>query len=748
MKQFLSTRFFQNWQYSIKVYAMAFIMLYCLVFTLSAVIAFKEIHAIKITAQQRNYQQAHAELTESIQLLIQNNQKYTRAFADWDEVRQQLINPQYYTYWKTHRLYTSRLLPDYFREVALYNNKGEILGDFSASLLPEKLMEKQAHAYFYVTKNKLSLITIVPVNSKHNKTLLGFVATRSAVLAPLLKVRQFTYIVSQSIQLKTHAKNKDKNFIAPENLIQYLNFSIRENKELKIILQHIDLVMIRNTLMVIMFALLFYFLLNYFLSRPLRKISNYIDTLKNQPEFQNVPRLNIHCIISELQKVMDSLTRYQQKLQQVYASLDDKNRQLWNMAHHDALTGVLNRRAFEDRWTKVAELFMDSRCPVSLILFDINHFKSINDTYGHQVGDAVLKRFCLAVQQSLRQEEKLYRLGGDEFACILMNLQPEQALNAAKRCELAISETDFSDLGIKEKVRSSIGIAHSDSNHPDDIASLLWKADVAVYHAKRPGQGHLVAYSDKIKPTSSLSLISNQLNDAIFTAIEKGKGICMHYQPVIDLQTGKITYYEALLRIKAQGKMIAPSEIFEWVESKKLEVEMDFAILQQITHNIKNKLIPENTGISINISGPSIIHPQICQHLQPLVSYLQQYKIILEITETSLITNIELATRHIEQLRTDGFLIALDDFGSGYSSISYLSSMPVDIVKFDISLIRLLANEKQQRMIKYLAMMIKETGHQLVAEGIENETINHQVKILGFDYGQGYLYGKAQSKIS
>ena len=221
----------------------------------------------------------------------------------------------------------------------------------------------------------------------------------------------------------------------------------------------------------------------------------------------------------------------------------------------------------------------------------------------------------------------------------------------------------------------------------------------------------------------------------------------MFYQPIINLSNGRPDYYEALLRIKNNNKIILPNKVFQLTEARKLDYELDTAIFKKIADDLKRGVIPLHSGVSINVSGPSIINPKIVDQLAIFIPFLKHFKIILEITETSLITNINHATENITQLKESGFLIALDDFGSGYSSISYLSSMPVDIVKFDITLIKQLEDEKQCSIISHLAKMIMETDHLLVAEGIETEEIKEKIKHLGFNYAQGYFYGKPSPTI-
>lgn len=736
---------------SIKSYALSFILLYILIFSLSSIIAFLDVNQLKKDITQANLDSGKNELFDAINKLVNNHKALTDKFSAWDEVRQQLDSPDYYSYWQTHRVLNSGMLPDYFTEAAVYDINGQILDKLSIVTLPDSISPVSTEPYFNIVENTALLIIISPVfdqdqypdkQPENSKKILGYVATKSKILSQLLKVKQFDQVEVNTIKLHLHEKNN----IQADQLINYLQFDIKENTETLLVASQIKQILLKNTLILVAFAIIFYFFISYFLSRPLRQISTYIDALNNQPESQLSQKLKIHFHIHELAKVGLSLSHYQKKLQRVYSNLDEKNQELWKMAHHDALTGALNRRAFEEHWENIAQLFSETRCQISLILFDINRFKSINDSYGHPVGDEVLKKFAFAIQKVLRQGEKTYRIGGDEFAVILYNCQPDDAVYIANRCQNAINEMSFAQQGIKEPVRASIGVAHNNTEEHASVSDLLWQADIAVYAAKKPGQSHVVTYSDKIKNIST-TILSSKINNIVFNAIETGRNINMFYQPIISLGDEKAEYYEALLRIKNNNEIIPPGTIFQLIEARKLDYELDRVIFQQIVRDLKQGIIPVNKGVSVNVSGPSIINPHIIEQLSIFVPFLIHYKIVLEITETTLITNIDHATENINKLKKLGFLIALDDFGSGYSSIRYLSTMPVDIVKFDITLIRQLEDDKQFSIISHLAKMIRETGHLLVAEGIETEQLKEKIKQLGFNYAQGYIYGKPSPTI-
>ncbi|WP_214660505.1 bifunctional diguanylate cyclase/phosphodiesterase [sulfur-oxidizing endosymbiont of Gigantopelta aegis] len=727
---------------SIKHYALGFILLYIIVFISSSYYAYHYINIINERLVSANKDRGETELITAYQALIQQHQNISNKFALWEEVHQQLDNTAFYSYWHSHRLYSSHRLPNYFKEVALYNKQGNILAKLITTTLPEKITSNNLSPYFIIEKNTAYLIlTTAIIEQGDEKIIRGYLMTKSQVISSLLSIKQFNFIESESIKEAVNEKSR----FPVDQLIEYLHYQLKNNDNIHIYSNILKEAIFRNAMVLIVFALLFYYLISFFLSRPLLKIATYIDKLNKRSESNKILDSDDQFHIDELEKVRHSLVQYQRKLKKVYLNLDVKNKELWDMAHHDALTGIYNRRAFDEHWKHVKDVFFDNRHKIALLLFDINHFKSINDSYGHLVGDKVLKAIAIAIEKSLRKGEKLYRIGGDEFVSIIQIEKIDEALYVAERCNNNIKNIAFNDFKISEPVNVSIGIAHNVGLEQNNINDLLWQADIAVYEAKKPGQSHIIFYSKKIENISN-SIFSSKINTLVYDTIESGKGITMFYQPIINLTDNSVAYYETLLRIKKEDEFISPQHIFQLVEARKLECELDIVIFKSIEHDLKMGVISEKTGGSINVSGPSIVSNKIIEKLSQFTPYLARYKIILEITETSLITNINQASDNISQLKKLGFMIALDDFGSGYSSLSYLSSMPVDIVKFDISLIQQVSNKKQYTLINYLANMINEIGYKLVAEGIETEATSKIIKTMKFHYAQGFLYGKPSNK--
>jgi diguanylate cyclase (GGDEF)-like protein len=484
----------------------------------------------------------------------------------------------------------------------------------------------------------------------------------------------------------------------------------------------------------------------YLIVRPLRAISRHIDRLKGSPGGLHLDELAGLLPIAETEKIRLSLNEYQGQLVDVHTTLEEKSRELWVMAHHDPLTGVKNRRAYDEYLNGLPALLGDRGLHISFALFDLNHFRLLNDSYGHAVGDQVLKIIAGRISSVLRRGEELFRIGGDEFAVVLVNCDASSAQRIAERCHEAIVAYDFKLLGVREPLRVSAGLASARFDGGADLQTLQWKADAAMYRAKRPGHPSVVLYDESMADDSE-SLFSNWVNTAVYDAITHGDGLTMHYQPIVAFDGSEVCYYEALVRIEQDGEIIQPSNILPVVEARRLEVELDRAVLRAVLADLRQQKLPAGTGVSINLSGPTLVHEGIEMWLADFLPLLADYRIMLEVTETASVTQIGLANEHLSRLRAAGFLVAIDDFGSGYSSVRYLASMPVDIVKFDISLIQGLQDESQRRMVRHLAQMILESGHRLVAEGIEDSATLDAVIAAGFEMGQGYLFGRPAATV-
>lgn len=726
---------------SIKQYALLFTLTIVLlitgvgVFTQSGLKNLKsDIHVSSLGAAEWEMKQAVEDVAAEIQL-------HTHEYTQWEEVSQQIGDPLFYAYWKKYRSLTAGNLPEYVLDTALYDNMGAVLGKLDTSRLPDSISPSSIESYFDIRNSKLEIVTIEPIRAASDDgTTIGYVAMRSDMRPSLIEMRQFNNVEHKTITLRGGIHEHLSISALPE----YISFKLRSNPILEDTVHIVTNMVILMATATIILTLLFYPIVTYLIAKPLTQISRHIDRLKESSMPLVLQRFRSRLPVTELEKVRNSLNEYHFQLHEVHDNLDESNKKLWHLAHHDALTGTRNRRAFDEYLKSLNELYLDTHFEICLAIFDVDNFKAINDTYGHQVGDEVIKTIAQSISSVLREGDHLYRLGGDEFATVFVNHDSGTAVKVAERCQQAVSNYPFHKLGIKEPVRISIGISTACTPKQEQLSDIQSQADIAMYSVKQRVNSNIAVFSEEMR-AGARGMFSSRIHNAVYEAISDGIGLEIFYQPILDLKNGKIAYYEALLRIVRDNKIIMPIDIFRFVETKGLEQEMDFAILEKIYNDLKNGVVPQGTGVSINISGPSIVQTEIVERLAGFMEFSDHYKLVLEITETALITQIEEASKNLDLLQSMGFLTALDDFGSGYSSISYLANMPIDIVKFDISLIRCLDIKRQRAIVEHLAKMIIDTGYQLVAEGIETDKTKDDVAEMGFNFGQGYLFGKPES---
>ena len=729
---------------SIRQYASIFFVMIGVFLTFVSFVMQYEIKSLKKETSANSQQSAQQELSETITQLNSNFEKSILAAANWEELRQQFYDPAYYRYWRNSRALSAGVFPENLEIVELYSAKGksftnDLTGETSMPLqiTPEDIgitLKKEAlhdHLYYFF-----------PIWSDENhQTLLGYAGFKLDFLEQIKRLKKFRYVDLNSISLDVaHDQRLIKTEIVPH--LKYNMITDEANLKLESILA---ITLYRVIGVIILTSILAYFLMDHFIAKPLRHISKSIDSTHDEHGQLLQITSRDRFAVAELEKVRKSLNDYQKNLDAMHLSLEDSHNELWTLAHHDPLTSVYNRRAFEDDWQEQLKNSGGSPVQATFLLFDCDHFKAINDTYGHQIGDQVIQGIAMTLQAALRTGDRLYRLGGDEFAALLFDTDIPSAEKIAQRCLAFIAQFDFTELGVDEPVKISIGMAYGKELSVDDLTILHKQADLAMYHAKRPGQKNISIYSEEMSKSHE-SVVSNKETHAVYEAIASIDLLQMHYQKIARLPDEKSDYYEALVRIQDKGVLIMPSGIFPVVERRRLEVEFDLAILERIRRDLENKVIPPGTGVSMNVSGPGIVNEEVTRKLLEFEPLFKEYKLVLEVTETALITQITHASANLNKLRKIGFLIALDDFGSGYSSLRYLSNMPVDLIKFDISMIRSLEHhDRQSIIVENLAKLLINAGYQLVAEGIETKALLNKVVELGFSHAQGYYLGRPQA---
>ena len=690
----------------------------------------REIRALQLAAAEEEFQAAVASINAQASADVE-------ALADWDEVHQQLSDPTYYAYWRGYRLLKSELLSPYTRSAHIYDAGGRALAMLSEAQLPNQI--EGADRMLVMEDDRLYLYVFEPVYVPgRTDRIKGFVGVKMDFVPWFIENNRFYYLDETSFIFEL-GEGEQVDF---SKVGTHTRFALRSNPQADTVREVMETAVVRLALTISLLAVLFYVMQAVLLAIPLRRLTRDIDRMKDAARPMNLQHADTIMPIAELEKVRQSLTEYQAKLREVHTNLDEKNKTLWEMAHHDPLTGAYNRRAFDLDWSQLNDVLSGRRLEVAFLLFDCNHFKAINDSYGHQVGDQVIQILAQRIRDGLRSGDRLYRLGGDEFATILLNCNEADAGVVAERCADLVSQHDFSSLGIKEPVRLSIGVSLATRGEQEELNSLHWQADVAMYRAKRPDSPHIQFYRPEMGDESQ-PLVSSQVVSAVYEMLRDGQGVEMHYQPITSMRDGRTKYFEALARLRYQGALMSPGEFLPVIETRRLELEFDLAILESVLLDLQCGVVPEGTGVSINLSGHSVVHPRIFDRLTDFSRFRKTHKLVLEVTETALIRQLEPARRNLDVARRLGFEVALDDFGSGYSSLRYLGDMPVDVVKFDISMIQQMARGGTgQHMMERIAALIKDAGYRTVAEGIETPEVYACARAAGFDAAQGYLIGR------
>jgi diguanylate cyclase (GGDEF)-like protein/PAS domain S-box-containing protein len=418
--------------------------------------------------------------------------------------------------------------------------------------------------------------------------------------------------------------------------------------------------------------------------------------------------------------------------------------QLSHMANHDALTGLLNRRSFEVGLAQhVARV--DRYGPEgALLLLDLDHFKKINDTFGHGVGDQIILTTAHALRRRLRSSDLLARLGGDEFAVLVPHGGLDEAREIARTLLDEIRSTTTDIAGHPIALTTSIGVAMFD-DHRRSAEEMIVNADLAMYDAKDEGRDRWREFSselyDEPRTKSRLTWL-NRIEQAI-----AHDGFTMFGQPIVDLATGEITQIELLIRMLGEhGDLILPGTFLYIAERFGLITQIDELVVNRALELLERlgRTAPELT-IAVNLSGPSLTDGRVIQTIasRAAAGRIEPRQLVLEITETSAIANIAAARAFAEQMHDIGCRVALDDFGAGFGSFYYLKHLPFDYIKIDGEFINNCLNDRtDQAIIQSLVDLSRNLGKETIAEHVPNDDTVQFLRRLGVDLGQGFHLGR------
>jgi diguanylate cyclase (GGDEF)-like protein/PAS domain S-box-containing protein len=414
--------------------------------------------------------------------------------------------------------------------------------------------------------------------------------------------------------------------------------------------------------------------------------------------------------------------------------------QLQYLAMHDSLTGLHNRHHFESTLEQLSEDAKRNQRLHGLVYLDLDHFKVINDTFGHQKGDEVLREMSALLSRRIRKPDTLCRLGGDEFAVLLRDVNAQAAQDFAREIQKIIGEFSFQlqeqriNLGCSIGVTMIDGSVHSAEEH-------FMRADIALYVAKGRGRNLIHLYDPKDNESDELRLRIN-ISQKIRKAIAEDRMV-LFFQPIYDVFNSKISYYEALVRLREpNGTIIGPAEFIPALEAAGEMHLLDRWIIKLATRTLKEH--PDLNHIAINLSAQAFkdetLVPTILESLK--LTGVNPNRITFELTESASLFNLNITQRVIAELHKLGCSFSVDDFGSGFSSFAYLKDLPADYIKLDGSFIQNLHQDTiDQALVKAMIQVIQALGKKAVAEYVENEEILQILKSMGIDFVQGYHIG-------
>ncbi|MET0556926.1 MAG: EAL domain-containing protein [Vicinamibacteria bacterium] len=425
------------------------------------------------------------------------------------------------------------------------------------------------------------------------------------------------------------------------------------------------------------------------------------------------------------------------------SSLKEYEARLHHQAHHDALTGLPNRVLFQQRFDEALARARRHQQMLAVVLLDLDHFKTINDSLGHAAGDLLLEAVASRLGERVRATDTVARLGGDEFALLLDDTKEPQAAAVVGRALLEALAAPFELAGHQLYVTASLGV----SCYPQDGAdaeSLLKNADTAMYRAKGEGRNNCQFFSQEMNARALETLV---LGNSLRLALSRDE-LFLHYQPQYGLASGRTTGVEALVRWRhPEHGLVPPSRFVPLAEESGLIEPIGEWVLRTACRQMRawrDAGLPVQR-VAVNLSARQFRHPDLLHRVADVLaeSGLDAHHLELEVTESMVMEHPEDATGVLGQLKAMGITIAVDDFGTGYSSLSYLKRLPIDILKIDQSFVRGVPQDTDDAaIIRAIIAMAKSLKLRLIAEGIENPDQRAFLEREGCEEGQGYFFSR------
>ncbi|MEP7260826.1 MAG: EAL domain-containing protein [Usitatibacter sp.] len=416
-----------------------------------------------------------------------------------------------------------------------------------------------------------------------------------------------------------------------------------------------------------------------------------------------------------------------------------------HMAHHDALTGLPNRVLLRDRIGQAIAQAHRNTTQLAVLFIDLDHFKTINDSLGHQLGDRLLQSVASRILVCVREGDTVSRVGGDEFVIVIPEIELASDASVVAGKILEVLADSFHLHGNDLHVAASIGISLYPSDG-GDAETLMRNADTAMYHAKDSGRANFQFFTQHMNVAAQQRLT---LENALRRALENGE-FEVHYQPLFDLRDRSITGFEALVRWNPpDGPQVPPAEFIATAEESGLIVPIGEFVLREALSQARGwQQHGRPMRIAVNVSANQLSRSRFVEHLRSVVreTGIDPRLIELEVTEGVIIEGAGEAREAIDEIAALGVGIAIDDFGTGYSGLAYLKRLPIDTVKIDQSFVRdLTIDAEDAAIVTAIVAMARSLGVAVIAEGVETEEQVDALLRLGCHHAQGYLLARPMS---
>lgn len=487
-------------------------------------------------------------------------------------------------------------------------------------------------------------------------------------------------------------------------------------------------IIIAATLSIIVALVLTLLLMQKLTFLPLKRLAKQLQLVRSDRSYLGEVFNVTGC--REVRALANNFNEMSAELDTLYGAME-------KMAYTDSLTDLPNRPLFYDRLNQLVEINKRNQIPFVIFMMDLDRFKYINDTLGHHIGDKLLQQISARLLQTVRGSDTIARLGGDEFAMLLPTItNKEGAIIAAKRVIDVLSGV-FDVNGHMLKVGISIGMVIC-PDHGNNSNELIQRADLAMYYAKQNSQGFSL-YASQLDSNSMMELT---LESELKTAIENND-LQLYYQPKIEMNSGRVSGVEALVRWDhPKHGFIAPDIFIPIADKTGLIKPLTLWVLKTALKQIK---IWNRKGlrlsVAVNISAHSLGDADLPDVIRKVLNDtgVDEKQLTLELTESAIMSDTELALKILNKLDKMGVTLAVDDFGTGYSSLSYLKRLPVDEIKIDRTfIIDMVTDTHDEVIVRSTIDLAHNMGMKVIAEGIENEHTWSSLKKMNCDAGQGF----------